>query len=81
MKDKPIIIGLIVAFGLIMLTLFVCYDNANRKLELELKLAKEAAHNDSILVSEYQKSFQVFMDSDPKSAANFSKIMESINCK
>lgn len=81
MDSKSITIGLVALFGLVMLSLFTCYDNANKKLELELKLTKKAAHNDSILVTEYQRSFQIFIDSNPECAGKFSEIMDSINTK
>jgi hypothetical protein len=39
------------------------------------------AYNDSVLVSEYQKALDIYMDKHPKEADKFIQIIEEINTK
>lgn len=39
------------------------------------------AHNDSILVSEYQDALLIYIEKHPKAAAEFMDILEQINTK
>lgn len=67
---------------LLVLSLTAIYHiHESRRMRNEIITLKEKCVNDSILVVEYQKSFEILMKSDKEAAMKFSVIMDSINTK
>ena len=54
-------------------------DKANNRiktLNIEIGDIREKSYNDSVLLSEYQEALYQYMQTDPKAAVEFMKLME-----